>query len=125
MSCNSCDTQCPSYDTRENYFCGLHSGCIQGQVLDARTGYQNATFKRTTGKSYVVVNPKKVEGYAGPAERRSGLAEQYGAFSISAAVRPPYGAYSGEYGCGRCRGACGCNCNSGAPCECPYILGVS
>ena|SRR3990167_2472736 len=109
------EIECPNYKQLDNY-CGLQSGCIQGQVLDPKTGYQNAMIRRVDGKSYTIVNPRNMNEKM---NRRS--------FSKQTSVTPYQTAHDRReylYGCGRCGRVCGCNCKSGAPCECGTLMNI-
>jgi hypothetical protein len=97
------------YQSNSNYLPALSSCTTMGVAQDSQ-GSKMALFRQCGGKSYVVVNPHDVN-----------KVEKYGAFSIRAAVRPPYAGYGG-YGC-RCGANCGCNCLGGGPCR--HIMGVT
>ena len=102
-----------TYSNTENYEPALSSCTTMGIAHDFQ-GYTQVMLRKGSGKSYVVVNPMDTS-----------KVEKYGAFSIRAAVRPPYNG-GGGIGCGNCGGNCGCNCGSGGQCNCRVrIMGVT
>ena len=100
-----------NYASNSNYNPALSSCTNMGVVHDSQ-GYKNVILRGCGGKGYVVVDPHD-----------HNKVEKFGAFSIRAAVRPPYAGYA-NYGC-KCGTNCGCNCLGGGACGCPHIVGVT